>query len=464
MLTEIIHNLNSWESLDTWIVVIAALAAMSCSIPGTFLLLRRQSMMGDALSHAVLLGIVPALLFLEYCKSQGWIASEQVPLWQHSFYFMGAVIIGVLCALLTELIQSLGKVESSASLGVVFTSLFAMGLLLVSLKAGNIDVDANCVLYGNVELAVIWEWGNSGVPVAAIVNGAVLLFNLLCVFLFYKELQISTFDPDLANSLGFPARLIHYCLMAVSSVTLIVAFESVGSILVIAMLVTPAATACLLTHRLSQMILIALVVAALTALLGHAMAFSIPGPVFSRLGYGNVQGVSTAGMMAVCSVVIFILAGLFSPQLGLVSKWRALWKLNRRIFAEDLLGLLYRMEEAEMSAVERNLLLEQAIRENRFTNWFAMRWLLKTERIRVRTSESGYVLTENGRVLARKLVRSHRLWESYVAKHFAVAQDQYHESAHRTEHFVDEKARKELAKELEQPQDDPHGQSIPEEH
>lgn len=463
MLTEILNNLDSWSSFNSWTVVIAALAAMSCAIPGVFLLLRRQSMMGDALSHSVLLGIVGTMLIVQSFKAMGWIDSEQVLVWRHTFYFVGAVGIGVLCALLTEFIQSLGKVESSASLGVVFTSLFALGLLLIRLEADGVEVHPDCVLYGNVDTAAVATVSSWNIPKDAIWNGIVLLLNLICVVLFYKELQISTFDPDLADSLGFPARLIHYSLMMLASVTLIVAFESVGSILVIAMLITPPATAYLLTNRLSHMIGYALLIAAITALVGHAMAVSVPEVIFSRLGYPNVRGVSTAGMMAVCSVGLFLVAALFAPQLGLVSKWRAIWKLNRRICAEDLLGLLYRMEEAGATIDLRNQYFQQAVQENRFTNFFAVRWLLKTGRIRIPTSETGYVLTESGRALARKLVRSHRLWESYVAKHFAVAQDQYHESAHRAEHFVDETARKEIAKELEQPLDDPHGQTIPEE-
>ncbi|MEZ6045026.1 MAG: iron dependent repressor, metal binding and dimerization domain protein [Planctomycetaceae bacterium] len=245
--------------------------------------------------------------------------------------------------------------------------------------------------------------------------------------------------------------------------TLIVAFESVGSILVIAMLIAPSASAYLITTQLNRMIGLSLVIAFLTAVLGHLSAITL-GPAFFRsLGYPEVQSVSTAGMMAVCSMLLFCTTALVAPRYGLISKWLANWRLMLRIQAEDLLGLLYRMEESDVSESERIRMFQLAMYENRILNWFLLRRMLKKGQIRLNATETDYALTESGRALGSRLVRSHRLWESYVAQHFAVAEDQYHESAHRAEHFMDAAERQKLAQELNQPVDDPHGSSIPEE-
>ncbi|QDU80833.1 Manganese transport system membrane protein MntB [Polystyrenella longa] len=452
-----------WQMLDTWTVIIAALASMSCALPGNYLLLRRQSMMGDALSHAVLLGVVGAFLTAQLFQHLGLISNETLLSGARMLYFVGALVVGLLCSLLTEWIQKLGRVESSTSLGVVYTSLFALGLVLLRGVADNVHIDTRCVLYGVVELAYWDQWGDTSIPVAAVQNGLVLGLNLILLFLFYKELTISTFDPALADVLGFRSRLIHYGLMCSTAMTLIVAFESVGSILVVAMLIAPSASAYLMTTQLHRMIFISLGVAFLTALLGHYSAITVVPMMFQSLGYTEVKGVSTSGMMAVMSLLLFSLVTIVAPRYGLISKWLAQWRLAIRIHAEDLLGILYRLEETDVSSAEVSRLFQLAVNEDRIVNWFSLRALLKKGQLRLNAAETEYALTESGRVVGRRLVRSHRLWESYVARHFAVAEDQYHESAHRAEHFMDAAARSKLASELDQPEDDPHGSSIPEE-
>ncbi len=273
-------------------VVTGALAGVACALVGTFLLLRQMSMMGDAISHAVLPGL--AIGFLVSGTRGG------VAMW------VGAVLAGVLTALLTEVISRWGRVDRGAAMGVVFTALFAVGLILIVRTADRVDLDPSCVLYGALELTpldtVRVGWGGE-VPVATLRLGVVSLVNLVVILLFYKELRLSAFDPALARALGYPAEALHYLLMVLTAVTTVAAFEAVGSILVIAMLIVPAATAHLVARRLGVMLVVACGLAGLTAWLGHAAAIIIP----KWLGY---SATSTTGAMAVVGGVIFALVAI----------------------------------------------------------------------------------------------------------------------------------------------------------
>ena len=180
MISEFLELASDWNFRDTWMATTAALAAMACSIPGCFLLLRRQSLMGDALSHTSLLGIVGAILFANWLRLSGWISPESYSATRHVVMFGGAMAVGVFSALLTEWIQRLGRVEASAALGVVFTSLFALGLLLIRVAADDVHIDPDCVFYGTIESSAISVRGEP--PAPAITNGIMLLINLLLLF------------------------------------------------------------------------------------------------------------------------------------------------------------------------------------------------------------------------------------------------------------------------------------------
>ncbi len=296
----------TWYAIDTWIVVIGALCAMAAALPGCFLVLRKMSMMGDAISHAVLPGLAIAFLVT------GSRASFSM--------FIGAAIVGVLTAVFTQWISNWGKVDSGASMGIVFTTLFAVGLLLIVQAADHVDLDPGCVLYGAIELApwdIATTWTLGGVqleiPRAALVLGSVFLFNLLIVIFFFKELKIAAFDPDLATTQGINANLMHYLLMTQVAVTTVASFEAVGSIIVIAMLIVPAATAHLLTDRLGVMLILAAGLGAMAAGAGHLMALLLPG----WLGF---ESATTSGMMAVATGVFFLLAWMLAPRYGLLTK------------------------------------------------------------------------------------------------------------------------------------------------
>ncbi len=459
MIQEACELLGRWDSYDSWIVLTAALAGMACALPGVFLVVRRQSMMGDALSHTTLPGIVAAFLFAFYLKSRGWISAEVYEAWRHAAMFAGAMAIGVLSAVLTEWVQKRGRVEANAALGVVFTTLFAAGLLSIRLAADSVHIDPDCVLYGNIETVVIDLWPGTGIPRAVVVNGGVLVVNLLLVFVLLKELRISAFDPALATTMGINARWMHYGLMAVTAATLVAAFETVGSILVIAMLIVPAATAHLLTDRLGGLIGLSLAVAAVSAVCGHALAIVAPPIAFRRLGFATVVDASTAGMVAVAGGLLFILAMFCGPRYGLISKWVHRFRLQIRIASEDVLGLFYRLGEKDDAPAVVPAARLQSTAVGALMSKVALWQLARAGE--VTSAAAGYRLTPAGQLRAERLVRSHRLWETYVAKHFELPDDHLHESAHWVEHFIDPELRDELFAELSEPTKDPHGAVIP---
>ncbi len=300
-----LESLRSWNgALDGWIIVAGVLCAAACALVGSFLVLRRMSMMGDAISHAVLPGLAVAFLMTG--------SRASLPM------FIGAAVAGVLTAMFTEWIRGAGKVDEGASMGVVFTALFALGLLLVVQAADHVDLDPGCVLYGAIELTPLdtVRVGAYDIPRVVLTLGTVLALNLTCVLLLYKELKISSFDPALATTLGINARLMHYLLMTLVALTAVAAFESVGNILVVAMLIVPAATAHLLTDRLSIMIGLAMLLGAISAVLGHVGAIALP----AAFGY---ESTNTAGMMALMSGLLFALAIVFGPRHGVLSRLRA---------------------------------------------------------------------------------------------------------------------------------------------
>jgi manganese/zinc/iron transport system permease protein len=479
VVAEFLRLLSDWRGFDTWIAITGALAAMACALPGTWLLLRRQSLLGDALSHAVLPGIVVAFLGMHWLEQADHraasLVTEKADVGEQSHsaaddlsrvarrqtvLFLGAAISGVLAALLTELIQRWGRLERSAALGVVFTSMFALGLLLIRLVADQAHIDADCVLYGNLETTASDTLAGTGLPRGAVVNGAMLLFNGLLVLVFFKELRLATFDPELATSLGLRAGWVSLALMTVTAATVVAAFESVGAILVIAMLIVPAATARLLTDRLSLLLILAPLLAGLGAVLGHVGALTLPKMICSRVGLPGIDDASTAGMMAVMTGGLFLVVVVTSPKQGLVRVLMDRLRLQVRIASEDLLGRLYRREEA--AKVEDRRLMAQPHTDEpvqSWATWFARRRLLK--KALIRTTASIDELTDAGRRLAQDVVRSHRLWESYMARHFDLPGQQLHATAERVEHYLGHDLQAELAAELDQPSTDPHGKSIP---
>lgn len=425
---------DEWQSA-AWTIAIAAMANAACAIVGCYLLLRRQCLLGDAISHAVLPGI--ALAFL----ATGSLGA--LPM------FVGALVMGVLTSVFTRALERIGGMPPDVSMGVVFTAMFAAGVLLITRAAPNVHLDPGCVLYGLVEFVSLdmrSYWGIEA-PAALLPVGVALAATIAFVLLLWKELKVASFDPDLATTIGISAGVVHYGLMLLVAGVTVASFEAVGSILVVAMLIVPAATAHLLTDRLASMIAWSVAVAVVSAVIGYAVDFWL--------------NTGMAGMIAVAAGGQFLLAALFAPRHGLVARaWRR-WSVGVRIRCEDVLARLYRRDE---SALQPPPVPTAAAAVSERPAGLSVRWAqfrLRRQNLVETAADGRLALTPNGRRAAESVVRAHRLWERYLGAHFDLPLDHLHEAAERLEHFLGPELQARLDRELEHPGVDPHGRPIP---
>jgi len=289
-----------------WIVLTACLVSSACALAGCFLVLRKLAMLGDAISHAVLPGIVAAFIFSG--------SRDILPM------LVGAGTMGIFTVFITDVLNRYGKLQSDASMGVTFTWLFAIGVILVTRYTAHVDLDVDCVLYGEILSTPFDRFELGGMdlgPRAVWLLGLVTFFNLAFITLCYKPLKVCTFDAALAASMGFNVAAWHYALMGVVSVTTVASFESVGAILVVAMLTVPPNTAYLLTDRLSHMLALSVFFGCLSAVSGYALAWWLDG--------------SIAAAISVAAGLFFVIAALFSPRHGVLI---GIWKRRHAQWAE----------------------------------------------------------------------------------------------------------------------------------
>lgn len=286
--------LDPWTtSLDTygWMALMAFLVMATCGLIGNYLILRRMALVGDAISHSVLPGLAVAYLITDELS---------LPV-----MMLGALSAGLLTTVLIEFIHTRSRIKSDAAIGITFCTLFAFGVVLINVFASRVHLDADCVLYG--ELSYLSRGGDEVAPRPVLIMGGVGLAVAVLIVVFYKELLVSSFDAMLAASLGFAPKFIHLALMAVLSIVIVSAFESVGAILVIAALILPGATAQLLSTRLPVCLWLSVVHAAVSAVLGLHLAIWLV--------------CSIAGAVVVAGTGLFVLAWVFGPE-GLVVRWR----------------------------------------------------------------------------------------------------------------------------------------------
>lgn len=288
------------SNIDLLIVTTGALVGIAASLMGTFLVLRGNGMLTDAISHSVVFGIVVV-----------WLLTGAV---SGPVQIVGAALTGLLTVWLTELVASSGRVKQDAAIGLVFPVMFAAGVLLMNIYARNVHIDQHTVLLG--EIGFIWldtlELGGYHVPRSLLTMSLMTLINLLFVTLLFKELKLATFDRGLARALGFAPGVLSYLLLGLTSATAVTAFDAVGAVMFVAFAIVPPSTARLLTDRLVPMMVAGSAVAILASGIGYWLATAL--------------NVSIGGMMATVAGVLLLLAFLFSPRTGLV--WRMARRLN----------------------------------------------------------------------------------------------------------------------------------------
>lgn len=289
-----------WDILGIgalWLILMAFLVALPCGQVGSFLILRRMALTGDAISHSVFPGVVIAFMFT------GDLASP--------WLIVGAGLAGLASTVIIELIHKWTRVKQDAATGISFTALFALGVVLMETMLGkNVDLDLECVLHGRLGLllegstvSVLGEM----VPTPIIVMSGVAMLGLLLITVFYRVLMLSSFDAGLAASYGYKPGLIHYALMFTVSFIVVAAFQAVGAILVIALLILPGASAYLCTHRLKVMLVLA----------GVHTLLSAVGGLYLHVWFDS----NMAASVVVSGGILFVLAWLLGPVDGVIWKW-----------------------------------------------------------------------------------------------------------------------------------------------
>jgi manganese/zinc/iron transport system permease protein len=362
-------------SASVEIQLIAIVVAAACALPGVFLVLRSMSMMADAISHTVLLGIVLAFFV---------VADLQSP-----WLLLGAAAVGVLTVSLVELLNRTQLVKQDAAIGLVFPALFSVAVILISRFARGVHLDVDAVLLGELAFAPFdrVELFGLDLPHALVTMSVILLLNAGLIALFYKELKLSTFDAGLAATLGFAPGLLHYGLMTMVSVTAVGAFDAVGAVLVVALMVTPAAAAYLLTDDLRKMLLLSVAIAVASAIGGYWLA--------------RVLNANIAGAMATMTGLIFVGVFLLAPQRG-IAALAARRQRQRMEFAQSMLAIHLLHHEGQPEAAQENR-AEHLSQHIRWQPQFAEKVVRYAERKGLVANDGGLLrLTDLGRLEAQE--------------------------------------------------------------
>ncbi|MEM8584719.1 MAG: iron chelate uptake ABC transporter family permease subunit [Bacteroidota bacterium] len=416
-----------WEILgQVWAIraiVASSMVGLMCGVLGCFIVLRNMSLVGDALAHAILPGVVVAFIIFGYSPMG---------------FFSGAVVAGLLTAVGITWLQNKVKTKNDAAVGIVFTSMFSLGVILISRISRNdgVHLDLKDFLFG-------YALGVSDTDL--LLTGLVTVYVLLSVAVFYRYLFASTFQSVVARTMGIKVQLLHYFLMLLLSFAVVASLQTVGVILVVAMLITPAATALLLSNRLPIVLTLAGLIGLLSAIIGMVVAVLLntpPGPA-----------------MALVATSIYGLAVVFAPKKGMLAKWSYRRALKLRTVGEDVVKLTYRLpqkgQKPTQAALRKELELSQPKFQQILTNLKQRKLLTKTHK------DEPLVLTPKGEKRARQLVRAHRLWETYLSREVGLAEDQIHADAERLEHLLSDDLLNTVDAQLDFPGHDPHGSPIP---
>jgi len=404
------------------VLIAGTLVSIVCGVIGCFIVLRRMAFLGDGLSHAMLGGVVAGYLLMKVVTGQEAHAPAML---------VGSLIAAFVTVLLIGFISKASRIKEDAAIGIMYTSVFAAGGMLASLFSHLIHIDLVHFITGNVLVV-----RDSDLWMMAIV--AVIVLSV--VLLFFRQLQLTSFDPVLAASIGVPVVLLDYVLTTCTALVVVSGVTIVGVVLVVGLLVIPASTAYLLCDRLSRMI-------GVSALFG-VMSF--------YLGYGLSEAINVApgSAIVVAGAAQFLVVLVVAPRYGLVADWLRRRRMVPQQLVEDILGVLLRADKTRVSLgdLERGIVRKGA----RVASAIA-----SLERQGLVDVEGDAVsLTLTGQKEGQRLVRAHRLWETYL-EHVGTPAAKLHDIAHKLEHVNDEAAVDYLDDKLGHPLRDPHGSVIP---
>ncbi len=405
-------------------LIVGTLISLVCSVVGCFIVLRRMSFLADAIAHAMLAGVIGGYLIMKIVFGQE----------AHLVGMLGgAILAGIVTVAMIGFITRVSRIKQDTAIGIMYTGIFGLGALAVSIKSigGYVHIDITHYIIGNV-LAV----SNQELWLLAVVSTIVLC----SVILFFRPLQITSFDPVMAASIGIPVVAVDYLLTACTSLVVVSGVRVAGVILVVALIITPAASAYLLTDRLNRMVIIS----AAIGILGYWLGFFLT----------IVMGSSPGPTIVVTMTLIFLLVLVLAPRYGILADWIRQSSSVPQEVMEDVLGAILR---ASGNVVAINDIVSTVaspnIRVRRAIRLLARKHLLKCD-------GGSVALTESGEREATRLVRAHRLWETYLLQ-TGESSERIHEKAHQLEHISDQKTVDYLDDKLGHPITDPHGTVIP---
>jgi len=408
-------------------VIGVVLMGISCGVLGSFVMLRGMSLLGDSIGHAVLPGVCLAFVVMQ---TKNVVA-----------IFVGAVLAGVLAALAIFGITRYSRIKADAAIGLILSGFFGVGVVfLTRIQRMSFGDQSGLDKYMFGDAAAL---GRSDLQLMAVVTAAVLVV----LAAFFRHFQVTTFDEEFAASIGIPARGVHAALMTMLALAIVVALQAVGVVLVSAMLITPAATAYLLTNRLQWTLAVSAAVGVFSGLAGLFLSF-----VFDRI--------PTGPCIVLAASTCFALAYLFSPKMGLVPGLITRIRNSRRIQRENLLKAAYGL--LNCGPPDREIALADLARARAYESSFVRRVARSLRRVGMATvTDNGMVLSPAGYRRAAQVVRNHRLWELFLTREASLAEDHVHRDAEEIEHVLGEEIVAQLERDLDNPTLDPHGRRIP---
>ncbi len=401
-------------------IIASSLVGIMCGVIGCFIVLRNMSLIGDALAHAILPGIFISFILVGYSTIG---------------FFLGSVVAGLFAAFGITWIQHNVKTKNDAAIGIVFTTMFAIGVMGISYisQGEGVHLDLSDFLFGTT-LSISME--------DIYITGTVCVFVLTSVVVFYRYLFITTFQETIAQTMGISVKMIHYFLMLLLSFAVVSALRSVGVILVVAMLITPASTALLLSNKLKNVIFISALIGLLSANLGLILSIifnTTPGPA-----------------MTIVVTSLYLLAAVFSPKKGLAISFIRQRKQKRKIEIEDILRQAIKAPISEGMNIG---IFSEKLGFSKSKVNFLNQKLVKNGLASIKDDK--LMLSAKGKSAAEDLVRAHRLWETYLVDKVGLNEEQIHEEADKMEHHMSKEFLDEVDQLLGFPQLDPHGSPIP---
>lgn len=400
-------------------LIASVIVGVTCGIIGSFVILRGMALVGDAISHAVFPGVVV-----------GYAVAGQALF----SLFLGALIAGLLCMILIGVVERNTRLRGDTATGVIFTAFFAFGVLLIS-QMKKVHLDLNGYLFGDV-------LGVSGTDLWFIASVGPLA--VLIIWLCYKELVVCSFDPIFADCLGIRTGVFHYLLMLLLTATVVTSLQAVGLVLVVSMLITPGATAFMLTQRLPSMLGLAALFGSVAAIVGLILSYHL--------------NVASGAAMVLVGFVQFSVVFLIAPGEGVVAKLVRKWRRVRQIQLEDFLKASLSIEATAgpvtIEKLATKLDLPTPIVRPVTERLVQQQWIKRLDPI-------GFELTPQGTRKALGIIRAHRLWETYLNQKAGLSWDRLDADAERIEHLLTPEMVDALDESLGRPATDPHGAPIP---